>query len=124
MDWLAIGSGAESCNQVRRSIVLALMILGLFILRAAIPAVAADKLDKLRIAYVSPIGAMAPIWMATASSAFHNEALDVELVLIQASAAIAAIVAGEVDAVQISAPSYCSGGARGREYHYDSRTAQ
>ncbi len=89
---------------VRRSIVLALMILGLFTLRAAIPAVAADKLDKLRIAYVSPIGAMAPIWMATASSAFHNEALDVELVLIQASAAIAAIVAGEVDAVQISAP--------------------
>ena len=89
---------------VRRSIVLALVILGPFTLRAAIPAVAADKLDKLRIAYVSPIGAMAPIWMAAASSAFHNETLDVELVLIQASAAIAAIVAGEVDAVQISAP--------------------
>ena len=89
---------------IRRSIVLALVILELFILLAAIPAAAADKLDKLRIAYVSPIGAMAPIWMAAASSAFHAEGLDVELVLIQASAAIAAIVAGEVDAVQISAP--------------------
>jgi len=89
---------------VRRSIVLALVTLELFILRPAIPAIAADKLDKLRIAYVSPIGAMAPIWMAAASSAFHTERLDVELVFIQASAAIAAIVAGEVDAVQISAP--------------------
>ena len=89
---------------IRRSIVLALVILELFILLAAIPAAAADKLDKLRIAYVSPIGAMAPIWMAAASSAFHTEGLDVELVFIQASAAIAAIVAGEVDAVQISAP--------------------
>ena len=51
---------------VRTSIVLALVILELFILRPAIPAVAADKLDKLRIAYVFPIGAMAPIWMAAA----------------------------------------------------------
>jgi ABC-type nitrate/sulfonate/bicarbonate transport system substrate-binding protein len=89
---------------VRRNIVLALVTLELFILRPAIPAIAADKLDKLRIAYVSPIGAMAPIWMAASSSAFHTEGLDVELVFIQASAAIAAIVAGEVDAVQISAP--------------------
>jgi ABC-type nitrate/sulfonate/bicarbonate transport system substrate-binding protein len=89
---------------IRRSLVLALVILELFILRPAIPALAADKLDKLRIAYVSPIGAMAPIWMAAASSAFHTERLDVELVMIQASAAIAAIVAGEVDAMQISAP--------------------
>jgi ABC-type nitrate/sulfonate/bicarbonate transport system substrate-binding protein len=89
---------------LRRRLVLALVILELFILRPAIPAAAADKLDKLRIAYVSPIGAMAPIWMAAASSAFHTEGLDVELVMIQASAAIAAIVAGEVDAVQISAP--------------------
>ncbi len=80
------------------------MILELSILRPAIPAVAADKLDKLRIAYVSPIGAMAPIWMA-ADSAFHTEGVDVELVLIQASAAKAAIVASEVDAVPISAPS-------------------
>jgi ABC-type nitrate/sulfonate/bicarbonate transport system substrate-binding protein len=90
---------------LRRRLVLALMILELFILRPAIPALAADKLDKLRIAYVSPVGAMAPIWMAAASSAFHTEGLDVELVMIQASAAIAAIVAGEVDAVQISAPA-------------------
>jgi ABC-type nitrate/sulfonate/bicarbonate transport system substrate-binding protein len=91
-------------QRLRRRLVLALVILELFILRPAIPAAAADKLDKLRIAYVSPIGAMAPIWMAAASSAFHTEGLDVELVMIQASAAIAAIVAGEVDAVQISAP--------------------
>ena len=34
-----------------------------------------------------------------------EEGLDVELVYIQSSAAIAALVAGEVDAVQISAPA-------------------
>ena len=46
---------------------------------------------------------MAPVWMAAASSAFQTEGLDVELVYIQSNAAIAALVAGEVDAVQISA---------------------
>ena len=91
-------------QKIRRRMGVALVTFGLAILRAAIPALAADKPDKLRIAYVSPIGAMAPMWMAGASSAFQTEGLDVELVYIQASAAIAAIVAGEVDAVEISAP--------------------
>ena len=36
---------------------------------------------------------------------FQTEGLDVELVYIQSNAAIAALVAGEVDAVQISAPA-------------------
>jgi ABC-type nitrate/sulfonate/bicarbonate transport system substrate-binding protein len=90
-------------QKIRRS-ALVLVTFGLSILRAATPALSADKPDKLRIAYVSPIGAMAPLWMAAAASGFQNERLDVELVYIQASAAIAAIVAAEVDAVQISAP--------------------
>jgi sulfonate transport system substrate-binding protein len=72
--------------------------------RAAAPAIAADKPDRLRIAYITTSGSMATLWMAAASSAFHSEGLDVELVYIQASAAIAAVLAGEVDAVEISAP--------------------
>ena len=92
-------------QQIILRMLAAFAVFGLAILRAPIPAAAAEKAAKLRIAYVSPIGAMAPVWMAADSSAFQTEGLDVELVYIQASAAIAALVAGEVDAVQISAPA-------------------
>jgi NitT/TauT family transport system substrate-binding protein len=88
----------------RHRVVVLLVMLGISILRAAAPAIAADKPDKLRIAYITTSGSMATLWMAAAASAFQNEGLDVELVYIQASAAIAAVLAGEVDAVEISAP--------------------
>src|SRR5438132_9356323 len=91
--------------QIKGRRLFAVVAFGLAIMRAVAPVVAAEKPAKLRTAYVSPIGAMAPVWMAAASSAFQTEGLDVELVYIQSSAAIAALVAGEVDAVQISAPA-------------------
>ena len=91
--------------QTKFRMLFAVVAFGLAISRAVAPVVAAEKPAKLRTAYVSPIGAMAPVWMAAASSAFQTEGLDVELVYIQSSAAIAALVAGEVDAVQISAPA-------------------
>jgi len=90
-------------QQIKYRLVCVVVAFGLAMLRALAPVVAAEKPAKLRTAYVSPIGAMAPLWMAAASSAFRTEGLDVELVYIQSSAAIAALVAGEVDAVQISA---------------------
>jgi ABC-type nitrate/sulfonate/bicarbonate transport system substrate-binding protein len=83
---------------------VALVALALGIFCGASRAVAAEKPVKLRIAYVSPTGGMAPVWMAAASSAFQTEGLDVELVYIQSVSAIPALVAGEVDTVQISAP--------------------
>ena len=86
------------------SVMVLLLALGISILHASAPAIAADKPDKLRIAYITTSGSMATLWMAAASSAFQNEGLDVELVYIGASAAMAAILAGEVDAVEISAP--------------------
>src|SRR2546426_3696454 len=92
-------------HQIKGRMLCVVVAFALAILRAADCAVAAEKPAKLRTAYVSPIGAMAPVWMAAASSAFQSEGLDVELVYIQSSAAIAALVAGEVDAVQISAPA-------------------
>lgn len=88
----------------RHGVVVLLLALGLSILRTGAPAIAADKPDKLRIAYITTSGSMATLWMAATSSAFQSERLDVELVYIQASAAIAAVLAGEVDAVEISAP--------------------
>jgi len=91
-------------HQIKGRMLFAVVAFGLAIFAPA-PVVAAEKPAKLRTAYVSPIGAMAPVWMAAASSAFQTEGLDVELVYIQSSAAVAALIAGEVDAVQISAPA-------------------
>jgi ABC-type nitrate/sulfonate/bicarbonate transport system substrate-binding protein len=59
---------------------------------------------RLRIAYAAPIGVMAPLWMATDSGALKREDLEVELVLIEARAAIAALLAKEIDALEISMP--------------------
>ena len=59
---------------------------------------------KVRIAYVAPIGVMAPVWIAAESGAFKAEGLQVELIYIDARASIAALVAKEVDALEISAP--------------------
>src|SRR5437762_13785673 len=92
-------------HQIKVRMLFAVVVFGLAILRAPASVVAAEQLATLRTAYVAPIGAMAPVWMAVASSAFQAEGIDVELVYIQSSAAIAALLAGEVDAVQISAPA-------------------
>lgn len=59
---------------------------------------------KMRVAYAAPIGVMAPLWMAGETGAFKAEGLEVEMVYIEARSAIAALVAKEVDAVEISAP--------------------
>jgi ABC-type nitrate/sulfonate/bicarbonate transport system substrate-binding protein len=59
----------------------------------------------IRIAFVSPVTTMAPIWIATEIGAYQHEGLDARIVYIDAKIAIAALVAGEVDTVVISAPS-------------------
>src|SRR5262245_57840699 len=92
-------------QQIKRQRLAAVIAFTLALFDAAACAIAAEKPAKLRTAYVSPIGAMAPVWMAAASSAFQSEGIDGELVYIQSNAAIAALLAGEVDAVQISAPA-------------------
>jgi ABC-type nitrate/sulfonate/bicarbonate transport system substrate-binding protein len=48
---------------------------------------------------------MAPIWIASEIGAYQREGLDAKIVYIDAKIAIAALMAGEVDAVVISAPS-------------------
>lgn len=70
---------------------------------------------KLRIAYVAPIGVMAPVWVAAESGAFKAEGLEVELIYIEARSAIAALVAKEVDALEISAPGMIPASLAGGE---------
>jgi ABC-type nitrate/sulfonate/bicarbonate transport system substrate-binding protein len=88
--------------QKRKYRVLFLLVtLGLSVTRAAF---AAERPEKLRVAYITISGSMAAVWTTAAAGEFQKEALEVELVYIQANAAIAAVLAGEVDAVEISAP--------------------
>jgi ABC-type nitrate/sulfonate/bicarbonate transport system substrate-binding protein len=64
-----------------------------------------EQPQTIRIAYVSPVTTMAPIWIATEIGAYQREGLDARIVYIDARIAVAALVTGEVDAVVISAPS-------------------
>ncbi len=59
----------------------------------------------LRVAYVSPVAVMFPLWMAQESGAFEREGVPVEVRYIQANAAVPALLAGEVDLLEISGPA-------------------
>jgi ABC-type nitrate/sulfonate/bicarbonate transport system substrate-binding protein len=64
-----------------------------------------EQPQTIRIAYVSPVTTMAPIWIATEIGAYKREGLDARIIYIDARVAVAALVAGEVDTIVISAPS-------------------
>ena len=64
-----------------------------------------EQPQAIRIAFVSPVTTMAPIWIASEIGAYQREGLDAKIIYIEARISIAALVAGEVDAVVISAPS-------------------
>jgi ABC-type nitrate/sulfonate/bicarbonate transport system substrate-binding protein len=68
-------------------------------------ATSAEQPRAIRIAYVSPVTTMAPIWIAAETGAYQREGLDAKILYIDAKVAVAALMAGEVDAVVISAPS-------------------
>src|SRR3972149_7529978 len=57
----------------------------------------------IRIAYVSPVTTMAPIWIATEIGAYQREGLDAKILYIDAKIAVAALMAGGGDAGVISA---------------------
>jgi ABC-type nitrate/sulfonate/bicarbonate transport system substrate-binding protein len=64
-----------------------------------------EQPQTIRIAFVSPVTTMAPIWIASEIGAYQREGLDARIIYIDARISIAALVAGEVDSVVISAPS-------------------
>ena len=64
-----------------------------------------EQPQTIRIAYVSPVTTMAPIWIASEIGAYQREGLDARIIYIDARVAVAALVAGEVDTIVISAPS-------------------
>lgn len=67
----------------------------------------------LRVAYLSTSTTMAPVWMAKDSGAFAKEALDVEVLSMSSSSAIPALIANEIDVVEVSAAPVLTASLRG-----------
>lgn len=61
------------------------------------------SLPTINLAYVAPVAPMLPVWMAEATKAFEKHGVNVNVRFIQANAAVPALIAKEVDALEISA---------------------
>lgn len=67
----------------------------------------------LRVAYLSTSSTMASVWMAKESGAFTREGLDIEVLSMQSTSAIPALLANEIDVVQVSAAPVLTAALRG-----------
>ncbi len=73
----------------------------------------ARPLRPLRIAYLSTSATMASVWMAKESGALIKEGLDSEVISMPSSSAIPALIANELDVVQVSAAPVITASVRG-----------
>jgi NitT/TauT family transport system substrate-binding protein len=67
----------------------------------------------LRIAFLFTSGTMASLWMAKESGAFAREGLDVEMISMGSTLALPALLANEVDVIQVSAAPVITASVRG-----------
>ena len=67
----------------------------------------------LRIAYLFTSGTMASMWMAKETGGFAKEGLDVEMISMSSILALPALIANEVDVIQISAVPLINASLRG-----------
>jgi len=67
----------------------------------------------LRVAYLSTSTTMAPLWMAKESGAISRENLDIEVLSMQSTSAIPALLANEIDVVEVSAAPVLTAALRG-----------
>ena len=95
---------------VRRSTLLFLSFL-LSLTCATVAHAAASR--PLRIAFLFSSGTMASLWMAKESGAFAKEGLDVEMISASSALALPALLANEVDVIQISAVPLINASLRG-----------
>ena len=88
----------------------------LFVLTLAIAAATethAAAARPLRIAYLFTSGTMASLWMAKETGGFAKEGLDVEMISMSSVLALPALIANEVDVIQISAVPLINASLRG-----------
>lgn len=69
----------------------------------------------LRVAYMSNSVTMTSLWMAKETGAIAKEGVDVEVLTMNANLAIPALIAGELDAIQISAAPVLTASLRGHD---------
>ena len=67
----------------------------------------------LRVAYLSTSTTMAPLWMAKENGGFVKEGLDVEMLSMASSSFMPAMIANEVDVVEVSAAPIIIASLRG-----------
>jgi NitT/TauT family transport system substrate-binding protein len=67
----------------------------------------------LRIAYLFTSGTMASMWMAKETGGFAKEGLDIEMISMSSVLALPALIANEVDVIQISAVPLINASLRG-----------
>ena len=69
--------------------------------------------QPLRIAFLFTSGTMASLWMAKETGAFAREGLDVEMISMGSTLAVPALLANEVDVIQVSAAPVITASLRG-----------
>jgi ABC-type nitrate/sulfonate/bicarbonate transport system substrate-binding protein len=74
---------------------------------------AARSARPLRIAYLSTSATMASVWMARETGALIKEGLDTEVISMPSTTAIPALIANEIDVVQVSAAPVITASLRG-----------
>lgn len=94
-----------------RRIVSTLLVLMLAIVAANETHAAAAR--PLRIAYLFTSGTMASMWMAKETGGFAKEGLDVEMISMSSILALPALIANEVDVIQVSAVPVITASLRG-----------
>ena len=95
----------------RRLIVSTTLILLLALVASAESRAAAAR--PLRIAFLFTSGTMASLWMAKEAGAFAREGLDVEMISMGSTLAVPALLANEVDVIQVSAAPVITASLRG-----------
>ncbi len=95
----------------RKLVIFTTLILLLALVAAREPRAAAAR--PLRIAFLFSSGTMASVWMAKESGAFAKEGLEVEMISMGSTLALPALLANEVDVIQVSAVPVITASLRG-----------
>ena len=101
----------DSFTMRQRCIISTLFVLTLAIVAASETRAAAAR--PLRIAYLFTSGTMASMWMAKETGGFAKEGVDVEMISMSSILALPALIANEVDVIQISAVPLINASLRG-----------
>jgi len=92
-----------------------LLFLGIVVATAWDTSISSAASRPLRVAYLSTSATMASLWMAKETGGFAKEGLDVEVLSLSSSLALPALIANELDAVQVSAAPVLTASLRGHD---------